>query len=52
MYGCMPEENIREKRASDPITDGCEPPSGFWKLNSGTLQEQLGLLSTEQSLQL
>jgi hypothetical protein len=27
-------------RASDPITDGCEPPCGCWELNSGPLEEQ------------
>jgi len=32
-----------QKRASDPITDGCEPPCGLltmWELNSGPLEEQ------------
>jgi hypothetical protein len=29
-----------QKRALDPITDGCEPPCGFWELNSGPLEEQ------------
>ena len=29
-----------QKRASDPITDGCEPPCGRWELNSGPLEEQ------------
>ena len=29
-----------QKRASDLITDGCEPPCGFWELNSGPLEEQ------------
>ena len=24
-----------QKRASDPTTDGCEPPCGCWKLNPG-----------------
>jgi hypothetical protein len=24
-----------QKGASDPITDGCEPLSGCWELNSG-----------------
>ena len=24
-----------QKRALDPITDGCEPPCGCWELNSG-----------------
>ena len=29
-----------QKRASDPITNGCEPPCGCWELNSGPLEEQ------------
>jgi hypothetical protein len=28
-----------QKRASGPITDGCEPPCGCWELNSGPLEE-------------
>jgi len=40
-----------QKRASDPITDGCEPPCGCWELNSGPLEEQSMLLTTEPSLQ-
>jgi len=32
-------------------TDGCEPPCGFWELNSGPLEEQSVLLTTEPSLQ-
>jgi hypothetical protein len=28
------------KRATDPITDGCELPCGCWELNSGPLEEQ------------
>ena len=39
-----------QKRASDPITDGCEPPCGCWELNSGPLEEQSVLLTTELSL--
>jgi hypothetical protein len=31
---------VHQKRASDPITDGCEPPCGCWELNSGPLEEQ------------
>jgi hypothetical protein len=31
--------------ASDPITDGCEPPCGCWELNSGPLEEQSVLLT-------
>jgi len=34
-----------------PITDGCEPPCGCWELNSGPLEEQPVLLTTEPSLQ-
>jgi hypothetical protein len=41
-----------KKRASDPITDGCEPPCGCWGLNSGPLEEQSVLLTAEPSLQL
>jgi len=36
----------------DPITDGCEPPCGCWDLNSGPLEEQSVLLTTEPPLQL
>ena len=28
---------IGQKRAPDPITDGCEPPCVCWELNSGPL---------------
>ena len=31
VFGCMP---AGQKRASDPITDGCEPLCGCWELNS------------------
>lgn len=37
-----------QKRAPDPIIDGCEPSCGFWELNSGSLEE---LLINEPSLQ-
>ena len=40
-----------QKRASDPITDGCEPQCGGWELNSGPLEEQSVLLTSEPSLQ-
>ena len=43
--------DIHQKRALDPITDGCEPPCGYWELNSGPLEEQSVLLTTEPSLQ-
>ncbi|EDM03409.1 rCG61825 [Rattus norvegicus] len=39
-----------QKRASDPITDGCEPPCVAGNLNSGPLQEQSVLLTTEPSI--
>jgi hypothetical protein len=39
-----------QKRASDRITDGCEPPHGYWELNSRPLQEQSMLLTTEPPL--
>jgi hypothetical protein len=40
-----------QKRASDFITDDCEPPCGCWDLNSGPLEEQPVLLTTEPSHQ-
>ena len=40
-----------QKRAPDLITDGCEPPRGCRELNSGPLEEQAMLLTTEPSLQ-
>jgi hypothetical protein len=42
---------IHQKRASDLIKNGCEPPCDCWKLNSGQLEEQLVLLTTEPYLQ-
>jgi hypothetical protein len=40
-----------QKRASDLIMDGCEPPCGCWELDSGPLEEQSVLLTTEPSHQ-
>ena len=40
-----------QKTAPDLITDGCVPPCGCWELNSGPLEEQTMLLTTEPSLQ-
>jgi hypothetical protein len=34
-----------------PITDGCETPYSSWDLNSGPLEEESVLLTTEPSLQ-
>jgi len=42
---CCPQTH--QRRASDPITDGCEPPCGCWDLNSRPLEEQSVLLATE-----
>ncbi|CAO2611376.1 hypothetical protein LEMLEM_LOCUS15124, partial [Lemmus lemmus] len=42
---------VGQKRAPDPITDGCEPPYGCWELNSGPLEEQAMLLPSEPFLQ-
>jgi hypothetical protein len=36
-----------QKRAVNPITDGCEAPCGCWELNSGPLEEQPMLLTSE-----
>ncbi|XP_057616168.1 zinc finger protein 793-like [Chionomys nivalis] len=43
--------DLGQKRAPDPITDGCEPPCGCWELNSGPLEEQSMLLTSEPFLQ-
>jgi hypothetical protein len=40
-----------QKRALDPIVDGCEPPCDCWELNLGPLEEQSVLLTVEPSLQ-
>jgi hypothetical protein len=41
-----------QKRASDPITDGCEPQFGCWELNLEPLEQQQSvLLTTELFLQ-
>jgi hypothetical protein len=40
-----------QKKAPDPITDGCEPPCGCWELNLGPLEEQSVLLTAESSIQ-
>ena len=40
-----------QKTASDLSTDGCEPPCGCWDLNSGPLEEQSALLTTEPAHQ-
>jgi hypothetical protein len=42
---------MHQKRASDLIMGGCEPPCGCWDLNSVPLEEQSVLLPTEPSHQ-
>jgi hypothetical protein len=37
---------MHQKRVSDLITDGYEPPCGCWDLNSGPSEEQSLLLTT------
>ena len=49
LYRCCLQTH--QKRASDPITDCCEPPCGFWKLNSKPLEAQSVLLTFESSFQ-
>ena len=39
-----------QKRTSDPITYGCEPPCICWALNSGPLEEHSVFLTAEPSL--
>jgi hypothetical protein len=40
-----------QKRMSELIMGGCEPPCGCWDLNSGPSEEQSVLLPAEPSLQ-
>jgi hypothetical protein len=40
-----------QKRATELITGGCEPPCGCWDLNSGPSEEQSVLLPPEPSHQ-
>jgi hypothetical protein len=54
-YSCMLVHcsclQTHQKKAPDPITDGCELPRVCWDLNSGPLEEQSVLLTTESSHQ-
>ena len=38
-----------QKRASDFIIDGCEPPCGCWELNSGPFGRAVSQCSYPQS---
>ena len=40
-----------QKKASDLLTDSCEPPCACWLLNSGPTEEQSVLLPTKPSRQ-
>ena len=42
---------VRVKCPATGVTDSCELPYGCWELNSGPLEEQPVLLTTEPSLQ-
>ena len=46
----LPCMTAGQKMAPDFITDGCEPPCGCWELNSGPLEEQAMLLTSDPSL--
>ena len=46
--GCL---QTHQKRASDSILDGCEPPCSCRELNSGCLEEQSVFLTAEPALQ-
>jgi hypothetical protein len=48
MYDCSAAyTSSRQKKASDSLIDGCEPPCGCWELNSEPLEDQSVLLTTE-----
>lgn len=43
--------SAHQKRALDPIVEGCEVPCSFWEFNSDPLQEQRVLLTIKPSAQ-
>ena len=52
MYSVLPAYMPScQKRAPDTIINGCEPSRGCWELNSGPLEEQSVLSTSEPSLQ-
>ena len=51
IYLCYVNTLPLSSRALDLMTDGCEPPYGCWELNSGPLEEQSVLLTSEPFLQ-
>ena len=51
VYNVLPAcMHAGQKRALDPISDGCEPLCGCWELNPGPLEEQTVPLSHLSSL--
>ena len=46
-YNLALSSNTPEEVVRYHYTDGCEPPCGFWELNSEPLEEQSVLLTTE-----
>ncbi|CAO2602305.1 hypothetical protein LEMLEM_LOCUS11148 [Lemmus lemmus] len=46
-----PKIRIRPEDGTRSHYDGCEPPCGCWELNSGPLEKQPVLLTTESFLQ-
>ena len=44
------EEGVRAHETG--VTDGCEPPCGYWELNRGPLKDHYVFLTSEPSLQL
>jgi hypothetical protein len=51
MYMSTPLLSSELKTAMDLNTDLCEPPCGYWELNSGPVDERSVLLTAEPSLQ-
>ena len=47
----LPRVPASQKGAPGLITDGCKPACGCWELNSGPLEEQSVLLTSEPYLQ-
>ena len=48
LSACLPSG---QKKVPDLITDSCESSYGCWELNSGPLEAQSMLLTSEPSLQ-
>ena len=52
LFDKFDENTVAAGRSShNPITDGWEPPCGFWELNVGPMEEQSVFLTSEPSLQ-